>query len=207
MEFLGVAHESAHNPGPDITHDAAALQRRGPPEKGYPAPGRGRRMRPRSAAAFAWLTLLLLSPVALADQDVSAGDAHAWSQNASTGDGCDGANGGERRHAEARVNVTDNETVFVFAHQSCSAWNNTWDDGHGNTGWSRGTSDQGFVQAGRSSRGNWGPIVQLAYHDMREESSWGRHEMCSTTAYASGPVVYLGCFPDGGRWPMAPLLP
>lgn len=149
------------------------------------------------------LTCLLATPLALADQNLSAGPASARTLNAQGGDGCaEGGNGSTQRYAEVKVALTQHESVVVLFSQSCSAWNQTWDGGY-----SRGTAESGVVMAGRSSDNNPGPVAQAGYADMRDDSSWGSTHMCGSYAYVSGPGVTLGCYPDGGHWPMAPELP
>ena len=160
-------------------------------------------------AAALLLTLSLLAPLAAADQDEAIGPASVRTQNARTGDGCaEGGNGSESRYAEARVDATPHESVVVLFSQSCYAWNYTYDDGMGGEINDRGTSDNGVVMAGRSSDGNAGPVVQAGYMDAKHQTSWaGDSRNCWSYAYLSGPGVSLGCYPDGGRWPMAPELP
>ncbi len=164
-------------------------------------------MRPLRTFLLLALAAALLAPLAAADQERALGPATAKTQSTTTGEGCDGANGSESRYAEARVRLTANESLFLTYVQSCTRYDWTQDDGHGGESYARGASDNGGVHAGRDSRGNPGPVVHYTYSDIREESTWGAYESCGSQLYASGPVLFLGCWPDGGRWPMLPALP
>ena len=163
---------------------------------------------PRSAAAFLVL-LTLCAPLALADQDHALGPASVTTLNAESGDGCAaGGNGSASRHAEVRVDATEHESLVVLFSQSCSSWNQTFDDGNGGEAYARGTHDSGVVMVARSSDENVGPNAQAGYHDMRQDSTWGAGRNCWSYAYAAGPAVSPGCWPaDAGRAPMAPTLP
>lgn len=153
--------------------------------------------------ALALLTIALLMPLAAADQDVSAGPATAETTTADGGTCEMGSNGSSLRNANARVQLTPNESVFADATSACSS--NAWSDGSGNY-WNAESSVLG-VSAGRQTDNTWGPFVSVNWFDNRQETNWGSTHFCGSQVYASGPAVFLGCWPNGESPPMLPALP
>jgi len=155
--------------------------------------------------ALAWIVLALLLPVALADQTVSQGPATVKTVNYVWGDGsCEaGHNGGVQRSANARVQLTQHESLYADASSSCSSY--SWDDGRGN--WDQMTTSYLGVSAGRQTDNSVGPYATAGWYDNNETAPWGQNHFCGSNVYVSGPAVFLGCWPDGNPPPMLPVLP
>lgn len=164
-------------------------------------------MAPRRLVTLLALLLLASAPLAAADQDIAVGPARVETRNATYGDGsCEpgaaGSGGSQSRDAWVGVDVTEHESVGVLVLQSCSAY--AWNDGFSDNSeqWNMGS-----VQVGRFSDGNPGPVVMFQYVDHRYDYGGSEGHHCGSQVYASGPALVLGCFPDGGQWPMLPALP
>lgn len=149
------------------------------------------------------LMIALLLPLAAADQDVTLGPATVKTVNVQNGTCESGSTGNVMHGASARVQLTQHEAVFADASSSC--YSTAWSDHDGNY-WNETTRTLG-VYAGRQTDNAWGPFVAVSWFDQRQESTWSNTHWCGSQVYASGPVVFLGCWPEGGAPPMLPALP
>lgn len=155
--------------------------------------------------ALLLVAAILLLPLAHADQSVAQGPATLATTNTEGGDGCEAGDNGYAQHtAQGRVILTDHESLYVRASSWCSA--SYYDDHMGNnatTTWS--ALD---LSAGRQTDDSAGPYAQAQWWDMRSDSSWGSSlHACGSNIYVAGPVLALGCWPNGDRPPMLPILP
>lgn len=156
----------------------------------------------RAAPCLLAIALVLL-PLAAADQNVALGPASVTTTNADVGTCEMGSTGQSTRSANARVELTENESAFADATSYCYA--NAWSDGSGNY-WNSQSSGIG-VSAGRQTHNAWGPYLIVGWFDHRQETNGGDSHFCGSQVYVSGPVVFLGCWPNGERPPMLPALP
>lgn len=143
------------------------------------------------------LGLLMLAPIAGADQSIGAGPATVSTMNVEYGDGCDGTNGGAQR--EIRVHVDDPRpnggTKDVVVGSGC----NSYDDGSTDIETSYLYAyyfDFQFGQPGPSAYFVW-------YGGSYNGASW-----CGSSASMGSVWSNFGCpSPDGSAPPMLPVLP
>ncbi|GEM_PF-3906940 len=153
--------------------------------------------------ALALLALLLLSPLALANQNLSAGPASVVTMTSDNGDGCGGANGSHVRDARVVVPIDSRNSLVVDASQSCyDSTDTTYGyESHGNnTGVSVARMGPG-QSSGPSAGAGWG-----TFH--YSDRYGGELDQCYSGVYALGTGVSPGCPTlDGSGAPMLPYLP
>lgn len=149
------------------------------------------------------LALVLLAPLALANQDISAGPATLTTTTFDGGDGCGGANGSHVRDAHATIQIDAQNSLQADAGQSCYDYTDAghqWES-HGNS------TFVGVWRQGPSQ--SYGPAVFYSWTTYHYADAYGGDfENCQSNVYVAGPAVSPGCpSMDGSGAPMVLVLP
>lgn len=151
------------------------------------------------------LALLLLAPLALADQSVSTGPAQATTTSSDVGDACGGANGFHERDARLVVSPDGRNVIVVELAQGCydsSSGAPYYFEGHGNQTYA------GVTRTGPNP-GDGATLAAFSWTTWHAGSPYvGYQSSCDSRLDVLSVRPDLGCpTPDGSAAPMLPVLP